>query len=613
MARISIKPEREYLREIATKLEEGTYAIPAFQRDYVWKKNQILDLFDSISKGYPIGSIILWKPKDLDIPPVRDVLTEKISNEIKPEYYILDGRQRTTTFYGCVTDKKDKPEEFQLYYDLDEDSFVYKNKRNRKKNIYEVSKIYDTFTMLGLLQDIMSSGLTEEKTKLYINRIKEINTILQTYEIGEMIIENCTLDESSTVFSRINSEGTDISKMAMLQALTYKNKESVLVSEEIAEITRNLSEYGFGGIKSDDILNCCYTYIGHNFYENKVLEFLKKADMATVFTPLKKDINKAVEFLYRRCGVIDYKVLPYTRQLTATHLFFKTIENPTEKQLYELEKWFFYTTYQQMFQNSSLGVVRSIFKRFDEFLKGEKETAIDYDKIDLDEKLNFKFGSGSAASNFITMCQVLIRREIEPDANLTYVGEYYYNKGNKPASAFALLTSDDRSDIVEILNGRQECDNLAAYFLTDEMLTALAQQKESVFFHLRKQKILSEIRKKLESYGFEIETEDVDGQTDFDVKNLLDDFEYLNNAERSELCEVLQSQGEYDSAVFTVTKLSEDGGLYAISSPSFNAEYQFDAETSMTALKQISDKYCGGEDPVAFFDWLIALEKERDE
>ena len=266
MARISIKPEREYLREIATKLEEGTYAIPAFQRDYVWKKNQILDLFDSISKGYPIGSIILWKPKDLDIPPVRDVLTEKISNEIKPEYYILDGRQRTTTFYGCVTDKKDKPEEFQLYYDLDEDSFVYKNKRNRKKNIYEVSKIYDTFTMLGLLQDIMSSGLTEEKTKLYINRIKEINTILQTYEIGEMIIENCTLDESSTVFSRINSEGTDISKMAMLQALTYKNKESVLVSEEIAEITRNLSEYGFGGIKSDDILNCGYTYIGHNFY-----------------------------------------------------------------------------------------------------------------------------------------------------------------------------------------------------------------------------------------------------------------------------------------------------------------------------------------------------------
>lgn len=541
------------------------------------------------------------------------MLTEKISNDVKPEYYILDGRQRTTTFYGCVTDRADKPEEFQLYYDLDEDSFVYKNKRNLKKNIYEVSKIYDTFTMLGLLQDIMNSGLSEEKSKLYINRIKEINMILQTYEIGEMIIENCTLDESSTVFSRINSQGTDISKMAMLQALTYKNKESVLVSEEIAEITRNLSEYGFEGIKSDDILNCCYTYIGHNFYENKVLEFLKKADMAKVFTPLKTDINKAVEFLYRRCGVIDYKVLPYSRQLTAAHLFFKTIDNPTEAQLDELEKWFFFTTYQQMFQNSSLGVVRSIFKRFDEFLKGEKETAIDYDKIDLDEKLNFKFSSGSAASNFITMCQVLIRRELEPDTNLSYVGEYYYNRGNKPASAFALLTSDDRKDIVEILSGNRVCDNLAVYFLTDEMLTAIAKQKESVFFHLRKQKILSEIKKKLESYGFEIVTEDVNEQTDFDIKNLLDDFEYLNNAERSELCEVLKSQGNFDSAVFTVTKVSDDGDVYAISYASFNAEYQFDAKTSQEAISQISEKYCGGEDPVSFYDWLIALEKEKDE
>jgi hypothetical protein len=611
MARISIKPEREYLREIAAKLQDGTYAIPAFQREYVWKKQQILDLFDSISKGYPIGSIILWKPKDYDIPPARDVITEEIAHNVKPEYYILDGRQRTTTFYGCVSDLKDKPEEFQLYYDLDEDSFVYKNKRNVKKNIYEVSNIYDTFKMLGLLQDISNSGLTEEKTKLYINRIKEINTILQTYEIGEMIIENCTLEESSTVFSRINSKGTDISKMDMLQALTYKNKESVLVSEEIEKITKSLSEYGFGSIKPDDILNCCYTYIGHNFYDNKVLEFLMKADMAEVFTPLKQHIVKAVEFLYIRCGVIDYKILPYSRQLTAVHSFFKTFKNPSEEQLVELEKWFFYTTYQQTFQNSSLGIIRPVFRRFEEFLNGEKNTAIDYEKIDLDTKLNFKFASGSAASNFITMCQVLLRRESDAELNLYYCGEYYYNKGNKPASAFALLTSDDRSNIKDILEGNKDCDDLSIYFLSEEMLVALSKQKDSVFFHLRRQRIVSEVRRKLESYGFDVVTDANENavMADFDIKNLLDEFEYLNNAERIELCEVLQSQGAYDSLVFHVGKPSEENGIYSIEYPSFNAKYHFDAASSQVAIKRISEQYCGGEDPVSFYDWLIALDK----
>lgn len=613
MARISIKPEREYLREIASKLKDGTYAIPAFQRDYVWKKQQILDLFDSISKGYPIGSIILWKPKDYDMPPVRNVITEEITHDGKSEYFILDGRQRTTTFYGCVSDIKDKPEEFQLYYDLDEDSFVYKNKRNLKKNIYEVSKIYDTYAMLGLLQDISNSGLSEEKTKLYVDKIKEINTILQTYEIGEMIIENCTLEESSTVFSRINSKGTDISKMAMLQALTYKNKESVLVSEEIEKITISLSEYGFGGIKSDDILNCCYTYIGHNFYDNKVLEYLMKADMSKVFMPLKQDIVKAVEFLYSRCGVIDYKILPYSRQLTAVHSFFKTIKNPTAEQLDELEKWFFYTTYQQTFQNSSLGIVRSIFRRFEEFLNGDKKTAIDYEQIDLDTKLNFKFASGSAASNFITMCQVLIRRNADPESNLSYCGEYYYNKGNKPASAFALLTSDDRITIKDVLEEHGECDDLSVYFLSEEMLLALSNQKESVFFHLRRQRILTEVRKKLEKYGFEILTDadENNGVSDFDIKNLMDEFEYLNNEERVELCEVLQSQGDYNSVVYKVVKSSDGSGAYTIAYPSFSTVYHFDAESSQMALKRISEIYCGGEDPVLFYDWLITLGKEE--
>lgn len=612
MARISIKPEREYLREIATKLSEGTYAIPAFQRDYVWKKNQILDLFDSISRGYPIGSIILWKPKDFNLPPVKDVITEKVTDETKSEYFVLDGRQRITTFYGCVTDIKDKPDSFQLYYDLDGDAFVYKNKRNQNKNIYAVSEIYDTFSLLGLFQKIMASELPEEKAKQYVNRLKEINTILQTYEIGEMIIENCTLDESSTVFSRINSKGTDISKMAMLQALTYKSRNSVLVSEEIAEISDILSEYGFGDIKSDDILNCCYIYIGHKFYENKVMEFLMREDMGEIFPPLKKDLKKAVEFLNKRCGVIGYKLLPYSRQLTAVHSFFKTFKEPTDDQLDELEKWFFYTTYQQTFQNSSLGIIRPVFRRFDEFLKGEKQTAIDYEQVDLDTKLNFKFSSGSALSNFITMCQALKRRESDGEINLVYLGEYRYNKGTKPASSFALLTSDDRSEIKDILSGDAERHHLQAYFLTEEMLMALERGKDSVFFHLRRQMIVKAVREKLLSYGLDIavDSEEKSSMEDFDIKNLLDEFEYLNNVERLELCEVLQSQGSYDSAVFDVDTPAEPGGTYSITYPSFSTIYHFDAESSEKALGQIKEKYCNGEDPVSFFDWLIALDRE---
>ncbi|MFK1887577.1 DUF262 domain-containing protein [Bacteroides fragilis] len=77
MGSINIKSEREYLREIYTKINNGKYAIPVFQRDYVWKKEQVLDLFDSISKGYPIGTIILWKPTDDFVKKSKDILTDE--------------------------------------------------------------------------------------------------------------------------------------------------------------------------------------------------------------------------------------------------------------------------------------------------------------------------------------------------------------------------------------------------------------------------------------------------------------------------------------------------------------------------------------------------------
>ena len=99
MKKISIRPEREYLREIVSKMQDGQYAVPAFQRDLVWSPTQIIDLFDSITKGYPIGSIILWKPRPTDSYPIKTIFDEIETLGKEAQFYILDGRQRLTTFY----------------------------------------------------------------------------------------------------------------------------------------------------------------------------------------------------------------------------------------------------------------------------------------------------------------------------------------------------------------------------------------------------------------------------------------------------------------------------------------------------------------------------------
>jgi uncharacterized protein with ParB-like and HNH nuclease domain len=40
-----------------------SYYLPAIQRPYVWETDQIIALFDSLMKGYPISTFLLWEIK----------------------------------------------------------------------------------------------------------------------------------------------------------------------------------------------------------------------------------------------------------------------------------------------------------------------------------------------------------------------------------------------------------------------------------------------------------------------------------------------------------------------------------------------------------------------
>jgi hypothetical protein len=42
-------------------VHNSEYVLPAIQREFVWKTDQIRALFDSLMRGYPIGAFLFWK------------------------------------------------------------------------------------------------------------------------------------------------------------------------------------------------------------------------------------------------------------------------------------------------------------------------------------------------------------------------------------------------------------------------------------------------------------------------------------------------------------------------------------------------------------------------
>lgn len=55
------------IRDVLSAYEEGGIILPAIQRNYVWQEDQILALFDSLMKGYPVGTFLFWEVKDHEL------------------------------------------------------------------------------------------------------------------------------------------------------------------------------------------------------------------------------------------------------------------------------------------------------------------------------------------------------------------------------------------------------------------------------------------------------------------------------------------------------------------------------------------------------------------
>ena len=48
------------VRDALQRIEGRQLRMPAIQREFVWRQQQIADLFDSLVRGFPIGSFLLW-------------------------------------------------------------------------------------------------------------------------------------------------------------------------------------------------------------------------------------------------------------------------------------------------------------------------------------------------------------------------------------------------------------------------------------------------------------------------------------------------------------------------------------------------------------------------
>ena len=108
-----------------SSIRYGTLKIPQFQRDFVWPREKSAKLIDSILKGFPIGTFILWKTKE-QLRFVKEIGGQALPPTPQGDYseQVLDGQQRLTSLYaacnGLTVTRDERPDDFRnIFVDLD--------------------------------------------------------------------------------------------------------------------------------------------------------------------------------------------------------------------------------------------------------------------------------------------------------------------------------------------------------------------------------------------------------------------------------------------------------------------------------------------------------------
>lgn len=512
---ISVKPDNVRLPNLLQQITDGNISIPVFQRDFVWNTKQMVELFDSISKGFPIGSLLFWKPentyqtfKTIGIYPV---------SKPKENNYVLDGFQRITTLFGVLTNPKNYNflekdlKDYLIYYNLSKMEFVsLKSKKDKSDYYVALYRVIDTFEYLDLLDEIKTK-ITDKATQInLINSAREINKVFLDYHIPFVEIKGGDISSAVQIFSRINSTGEKISEDFMLSALSYNENTGFLLSNSITTFINGLNPFNFEEIKRDTILNSISNATGRVYFDVKIEDLLDINPSLEKFTEnVYIHLKLAISFLYKNLNVIDLRLLPYPTQLIFISEYFRLNPYPNEEQLQALEKWFWITSYSNYFTLYSLSQQRSAYQTFCEFANGSNKDGIfklDNDNAFISAKYPDKVNFTGVRAKALQLFYLKSIRSTEIQERESFKDIFIVSKKDRtPGNIILRFASEfeknyENKNINTFINNSPK-DTLNSHFITEKIANLFKQGKIEDFIQEREKYIKFKEKEFVESLG----------------------------------------------------------------------------------------------------------------
>ncbi|GAA7938268.1 DUF262 domain-containing protein [Helicobacter pylori] len=365
------------IKEVVDELNVR-YFLPDIQREYVWLKKadekKIEQLFDSILRGYPIGSFLFWKLQKEDIAKSDEQDSDKLNfqlyqfitnyDERKPHnekirieqikrddlYIVLDGQQRLSSLYiglkGTRTLKKkwaknNNPnayEEKRLYLNLKhqpnmdspEDNYQFEFHAKKPENDKEHwwFKVGDILELKSVINYAREHELDGEESVLLENLKNAFCTekLISYFEETEK-----NLNKVLNIFIRVNSGGVKLSYSDLLMSILTASFSSD-IREKMNELVDALKDKGFPNVGKDQVLKTCLLLIGKDTtFELKNFNKKNIKEIEDNWEKITESIYNAAKLL-KNFGYAGYLGSAYILSSLAYFYFLNSKMNENDKE-----------------------------------------------------------------------------------------------------------------------------------------------------------------------------------------------------------------------------------------------------------------------------------------
>ena len=363
-----ITPQVLHLRDLLKWVRQGRIRVPNFQRDFTWDRSRMLNLFDSIRKQYPIGTLLFWESSKAR-PMLNHLGPLQLPDFQAGKLLVLDGQQRLTTLAGVLlldelprssADDRD-PSRWQVWYDAATNDFTYFDVDRAPLSAVKVSELMGTKGLYSAAQRIMSESNATPDVSIrenWVERIETVSSALAAYRIPLVIFATESLRLAVESFTRLNRSGQSMGADEMFSALTYAaddDKESFRLSTHIDSILAEISRAGFGVVDRVVVLRVVLLAASLDPFRTEWDQLAKDtqkdatARLPAAIVEARRGLLGAVQFL-RQEGVPNGRLLPYAMQLVGLAAFFgQRSDPPTEAQKRLLSRWLWVSAFTEGF------------------------------------------------------------------------------------------------------------------------------------------------------------------------------------------------------------------------------------------------------------------------